>query len=45
MFCAYGPDRSALEALGIQIDAVATDPDRMRQLMTTAEADGYEFDD
>jgi hypothetical protein len=45
MFCAYGSDRGALEELATRMAAVATDPDRMRQLVTAAEADGFEFDD
>lgn len=45
MFCAYGEDRSALEDLGTRMGAVAGDPDRVRQLITLAEATGFEFDD
>ena len=45
MFCAYGPDRDALEELGTRMAPVATDPERMRQLVAAAEADGFEFDD
>ncbi|MEU8177163.1 Imm51 family immunity protein [Microbispora hainanensis] len=45
MFCAYGTDRSALEELGTRMAAVAADADRMRRLVTAAEADGFEFDD
>ncbi|WP_431961122.1 Imm51 family immunity protein [Actinacidiphila sp. bgisy160] len=45
MFCAYGSERSALEDLGMRMSAVATDGDRMRQLVTSAEANGFEFDD
>jgi hypothetical protein len=45
MFCAYGEDRSALEDLAARMGAVATDGDRMRQLIAAAEASGFEFDD
>lgn len=45
MFCAYSQDRAALEAPGELMDAVATDGDRMRSLITTANADGFDFDD
>ncbi|GAA2633306.1 hypothetical protein GCM10010399_77180 [Dactylosporangium fulvum] len=45
MFCAYGNDREALEALGTRMSAVAGDTDRIRQLVATAEANGFEFDD
>lgn len=45
MFCAYGKDRTALETLGELIDAVATDGDRMRRLVTAADADGFDLDD
>ncbi|MEU7937693.1 Imm51 family immunity protein [Microbispora bryophytorum] len=45
MFCAYGGDRGALEDLGARMAAVAADADRMRRLITAAEADGFEFDD
>lgn len=45
MFCAYGADRSALEELGTRMAAIAADTDRMRRLVTAAEADGFEFDD
>jgi len=45
MFCAYGTDRSALEDLAARMAAVATDADRMRQLIATAAANGFEFDD
>lgn len=45
MFCAYGTERAALEELGTLMNAVAADEDRMQQLITSAEADGFEFDD
>jgi len=45
MFCAHGSDRTALEELATRMAAVATDADRMRQLIAAAEADGIEFDD
>lgn len=45
MFCAYGEDRGALEALGELMAAVATDEVRVRELLARAEASGFEFDD
>ncbi|MFD0598119.1 Imm51 family immunity protein [Catellatospora coxensis] len=45
MFCAYGTDRAALEELGARMAAVANDPDRIRALMSLADATGFEFDD
>ncbi|RSN64514.1 MULTISPECIES: Imm51 family immunity protein [Actinomadura] len=45
MFCAYGDDRTALEELGTLMAAVAGDGDRMRSLIESAEAAGFEFDD
>ncbi|HEV2375799.1 MAG TPA: Imm51 family immunity protein [Streptosporangiaceae bacterium] len=45
MFCAYGEDRAALEELAARIGDVAEDSDRMRQLIMSAEATGFEFDD
>ncbi|WP_155371154.1 Imm51 family immunity protein [Catellatospora vulcania] len=45
MFCAYGRDRAALEDLGTRMSAVATDGDRVRQLVALAAATGFEFDD
>ncbi len=45
MFCAYGEDRAALEALGELLDAVAKDSSRMRSLVAAAGADGFDFDD
>ncbi|WP_117210946.1 immunity 51 family protein [Allorhizocola rhizosphaerae] len=45
MFCAYGTDREALQRLGTLMSAVAASPDRMRELIETAEANGFEFDD
>jgi hypothetical protein len=45
MFRAYGTDRSALEELEARMNVVATDGERMRRLITEAEASGFEFDD
>jgi hypothetical protein len=45
MFCAYGSDRVALAELAALMEAVAGDPDRMRELVAGADADGFEFDD
>ncbi|MFB4318280.1 Imm51 family immunity protein [Actinomadura sp. 21ATH] len=45
MFCAYGDDRPALQELGTLMSAVANDEDRMRSLLTTAEATGFDLDD
>lgn len=45
MFCAHGTDRAALEALATLMRPVTADDDRMRRLITTAEAEGFEFDD
>lgn len=45
MFVAYGPDRDALVELSTLMSAVATDAERARQLITSAKADGFEFDD
>ncbi|WP_033337561.1 Imm51 family immunity protein [Catenuloplanes japonicus] len=45
MFCAYGTDRSALEELATHMVPVATDAARARLLVTTAEAEGFTFDD
>ncbi|THV26774.1 Imm51 family immunity protein [Glycomyces paridis] len=45
MFCAYGTDRAALEALGKLLDAIAADGDEMRALITAADAEGFDFDD
>ena len=45
MFCVYGTDRSALEELEARMNVVATDGERMRRLITEAEASGFEFDD
>ncbi len=45
MFCAYGEDRAALEALGELMDGVAKDDNRMRSLVAAADADGFDFDD
>lgn len=45
MFCAYGKDRPALQELADLMSAVATSSDRMRRLVTSATAAGFEFDD
>lgn len=45
MFCAYGTDREALAELGVRMSAVATDAERLRRLVASAEANGVEFDD
>ncbi|MFB4308313.1 Imm51 family immunity protein [Actinomadura sp. GTD37] len=45
MFCAYGEDRTALQELAELIIPVTTDGDRMRTLIASAEAAGFEFDD
>ncbi|GAA3954217.1 hypothetical protein GCM10023085_40890 [Actinomadura viridis] len=45
MFCAYGNDRTALQDLGDLMSIVARDGDRMRKLIMTAEAAGFDFDD
>lgn len=45
MFCAYGTDREALAQLGGLLDAVASDPDRVRDIVARAEAEGVDFDD
>ncbi|KXK58398.1 hypothetical protein AWW66_30000 [Micromonospora rosaria] len=45
MFCAYGTDRDALAELAARMSAVATDPERIRQVIALAPATGVEFDD
>ncbi|KAB2348022.1 immunity 51 family protein [Actinomadura rudentiformis] len=45
MFCAYGDDRAALQELAALMSAVATDGERMRGLVESATAGGFEFDD
>ncbi|GAA2230701.1 hypothetical protein GCM10010413_30290 [Promicromonospora sukumoe] len=45
MFCAYGEDQAALEALGELMAGVAMDSSRMRSLVAAADADGFIFDD
>ncbi|MBU8856342.1 MULTISPECIES: immunity 51 family protein [unclassified Micromonospora] len=45
MFCAYGTHRGALQELEDLMNTVATDGERMRRLVTDAEARGFEFDD
>jgi hypothetical protein len=44
-FSAYGTDRDALEELATRMSGVAADAERVRQLITLAEANGFEFDD
>lgn len=45
MFCAHGEDRTALQELAALITPVTTNGDRMRALIASAEAGGFEFDD
>lgn len=45
MFCAYGTDRKALQELGALMSVITRDGDRMRKLVTSAQAAGFEFDD
>ncbi|GGV10747.1 hypothetical protein GCM10010182_33580 [Actinomadura cremea] len=45
MFCAYSDDRTALQELAALMSAVANDDDRMRSLITSATAAGFDFDD
>lgn len=45
MFCAHGTDQAALRELAAQMATVVSDPDRMRQLIATAQTIGVEFDD
>jgi Immunity protein 51 len=45
MFVARGPDRPALDELATRIAAVATDAERLRQLVVLAAERGFEFDD
>jgi hypothetical protein len=45
MFCAHGGDRAALQELSTLMSAVTADDDRMRKLVASAEAGGFEFDD
>ncbi|MFA1543483.1 Imm51 family immunity protein [Actinomadura monticuli] len=45
MFCAHSEDRTVLQELAELITPVTTDGDRMRTLITSAEASGFEFDD
>jgi hypothetical protein len=45
MFVAYGPDQPALDELATLMTAVATNADRLRQLVALAETRGFEFDD
>ncbi|GAA3772089.1 immunity 51 family protein [Micromonospora maritima] len=45
MFCAHGTDRGALHELEALLNTVAADGERMRRLITDAEARGFEFDD
>ena len=43
MFCAYGTDRAALDQLGRLMSVLATSPDALRALMSSANPD--DFDD
>ncbi|WP_433114502.1 Imm51 family immunity protein [Micromonospora sp. CA-246542] len=45
MFCAYSTDRNALEELATRMNAIVTDGERLRRLVSGAEASGFEFDD
>ncbi|MEV5570726.1 Imm51 family immunity protein [Spirillospora sp. NPDC052269] len=45
MFCAYGSDRPALEALAALLSKAATTPSRMESLITAAKAANVDFDD
>lgn len=45
MFLAHGSDRPALDELAKLIAAVATDAERVRQLVAVAAQRGFEFDD
>ncbi|MEV4513210.1 Imm51 family immunity protein [Dactylosporangium sp. NPDC049525] len=45
MFCAYGTDRAALEALSKLLAPVTTDADQARKVVELANAKGVELDD
>lgn len=45
MFCAHGDDRAALQELAALMSVVTRDENRMRKLVMSAEAAGFEFDD
>lgn len=45
MFCASSSDRAALEELAALMAPVANQSARVRDLVTRAEASGFEFDD
>jgi hypothetical protein len=45
MFCAYGTDQEALEELAVHLDAVATEPERARDMIAAAQAAGVDLDD
>ncbi|MFI0451132.1 Imm51 family immunity protein [Actinomadura sp. 6N118] len=45
MFCAHGTDRTALQELAALMSIVVTDGDRLRKLVESALASGFEFDD
>jgi hypothetical protein len=45
MFCAYGTDQAALEALGSLMTSVTASPDRIRALIASATDAGFDFDD
>jgi len=44
-FVAYAAERDVLENLGSRLSAVANDPERVRALVSAAEAEGFAFDD
>lgn len=45
MFCAYGKDRAALQELATLMRTVTENGDRMRRLIASAGASGFQFDD
>ena len=45
MFCAFGPDRASLEALGNMMSRVASESDQLQAVMAKAAEIGFEFDD
>ncbi|MFI6079269.1 hypothetical protein ACIA5C_47995 [Actinoplanes sp. NPDC051343] len=45
MFVAFGSHRVALDDLAGRMASVATDSERVRQLVAAAEDSGFEFDD
>ncbi|MEU4426195.1 Imm51 family immunity protein [Actinoplanes sp. NPDC024001] len=44
-YCAYSEDRTVIEDLAARLQAVATNEDRLRQLVDLADTTGFEFDD